>query len=147
MKKIGYEAKSFWQSEAGKRLTRSRDVYQKSITVSVKADNTVSLQIGGRGGNATSRQKWLAMAVESGIPSYDLKPGFLKGGMMTRVIPLDTKDQGRIFRTVKAVGQENKWIHPGLKGLNLADYVVEELNNNIIPKYTEIAFNEALKKF
>lgn len=146
-KKIGNEAKEFWKSEAGRRLTRARDSYQASIVSTVDSNGIIHIRLGGKGGNATKKDRWLSNAIESGTPAYDLKPGFLKGGLKSRVIPLDTKYEGRIYRTVKATGHENKWIHPGFKGLHLVDYVITEVNNNIIPKYINIAYNKALAKF
>lgn len=145
LKKLGYESKSFWISEAGRRLNRSRKAYQRSITVSVD-DGLVQIKLAAPGGLASKNERWLALAVEQGLPSYDLKPGFLKGGKKSRVIPLDTKYDGKIFRTVKATGHENKWIYPGLRGLNLRDTVIDEVNNVLIPKYVQIAFDNAIKK-
>ncbi len=146
LKKIAYETKDLWMSEAGKRLKRSREAYQRSLTVQNPGEGQYSVVLGGPGGRASRQDKWLALAVEQGIPNmWDMKPGLLKG-RESRVIPLNTLDKGRIFRTVKAHGQEGKWIYPGLIGINLRDTVIIEANLTIIPKYVDDAYQKALKK-
>jgi hypothetical protein len=131
---IADEAQSFWKRQAALRLNTTLESYLKSIVVSRNKDGVVSLSLGGRGGHATAVQRWLAVALEVGIAEFSMKPGYLKGGLRYRVIPLQTKDKGLIFRTVTQKEQATPWAHPGFKPLNLKDLVIDELKSTIIPQ-------------
>lgn len=141
LKRIAYEGKEFWQSEAGKRLKTSREAYQKSLVVANAGDGTYRIELAGRGGTASKDQKWLAKAVEDGIPAFDMKSGLLQG-RQSRVIPINPPE-GRKLVTVRntSIG----WMYPGLKGIHLIDCVTTELNDTIIPKHIDAAFKAALK--
>jgi hypothetical protein len=143
IKKMAYEAKEFWQSEAGRRLKTSRESYQKALAV-YESESGASVRLGGSG---TKDQRWLAKAVETGIPSFDMKPGLLAGADR-RIIPVTDRVSGQTkFRTVAKYGQDHKWVHPGITGIHLQDEVIKELNETIIPKYVEKAFDAAKKRF
>ncbi len=66
-KKIGIEAKEFWKSEAGRRLKASREAYQNSIVVSHETDAGIQIVLGKKG---NKKDRWLAVVVENGMPSY-----------------------------------------------------------------------------
>jgi hypothetical protein len=131
---IAARAETFWKQQAALRLHTTLDAYIQSISVRKDKYGIVSLTLGGRGGHATAVQRWLAVAMEVGIAGYSLKPGFLRGGLTYRIIPIQTKDKGLIFRTVTNKEQATPWAHPGFKPLNIKDLVIEEIKSVIIPE-------------
>lgn len=140
LKKIAYEGKEFWKTEAGKRLNTTREAYQASLGVQDNGDGSYSISIAGKGGKGTKDQRWLALALEDGTPSYDMKPGLLAGAPFRRIRLADGN-----FRMVHPA-QVGKWIHPGFQGLKLQDIVADHVATVLVPKITEEAFNAAVKK-
>lgn len=153
MRRIALEGKSFWKSEAGRKLKSSRMEYQKSIDMQI-VDNTSCYLV---------LQGFLAVSVEHGRKGFDMKPGFLAkakpisgkrkfpravadtlqktsgGATRYRVIPLNVNryinmQKPKVFRTVTDKSPAGSWLHPGFQGVNLVETVIEELNTNIIPK-------------
>ena len=146
MPEVAKRAAEFWKREAALRLSTTLDSYTKSISVRSEKDGTVSVTLGGRGGHATAIQRWLAVALEVGIVGFSMKPGYLSGGLRYRVIPLQTKDKGLIFRTVTQKEQATPWAHPGFKPLNIKDLVVDELKTVIIPEVVSRLLEQRSKK-
>ncbi|MDB5716296.1 MAG: hypothetical protein JWO15_3693 [Sphingomonadales bacterium] len=140
LKKIAYEGKDFWSSEAGKRLNTTREAYQASLAVQDKGDGSYTISVAGKGGKGTKDQRWLALALEDGIPSYDMKPGLLGNRPIRRIRLADGN-----FRMVHPA-QVGKWIHPGFQGLKIQDIVADHVATVLVPKITEEAFDAAVKK-
>lgn len=152
IRRIALEGKSFWKSEAGRKLKSSRKVYQNSIKMDMTGNTSFSLRLEG----------FLACSVEVGNPKkFDMKPGFLRNPStkkrkfpatlrdqlrqkapytMYRIIPLNVNryismQKPTVFRTVHDQSPKNSWMHPGWKGVNISKAVVAELKKNIIPKH------------
>jgi hypothetical protein len=140
LKKIAYEGKEFWATEAGKKLNTTREAYQNSLGVQDNGDDSYTISIAGRGGKGTKEQRWLALALEDGIPRFDMKPGFLPG-RESRVIRLADGN----FRTVTKL-QTGKWIHPGFEGLKIQEMVKEHISKVLVPRIHKEAFDAAVKK-
>lgn len=140
LKKIAYEGKEFWKTEAGKKLNTTREAYQSALGVQDKGDGSYTITLAGTGGRGTKEQRWLALALEDGTPSYDMKPGLLGERPIRRIRLADGN-----FRMVHP-NQLGKWIHPGFQGLKLQDIVADHISTVIVPRATEEAFNAAVKK-
>lgn len=153
---IALEARSFWETEAGQRLTTSRERYIAAIGMEQAGGNEVSLTL----------KDSFAQSVEKGTPRFDMKPGFLKSPKIKdgpvklpravaaslqktgrpaatkwMIIPLNLHRQVPMgypaaFRTFTDK-QPNMWIHKGFKGVHIADDVVDALNDEIIPKHID----------
>lgn len=162
MRRIAMEGKSFWKAEAGRKLKSSRLAYQKAIDMKVVDDLSFYLTLSG----------FLAFSVESGRGAFDMKPGFLKTSSKVRrsgftrmkhdktqtgtqnipmgnyrVIPLNTNHyinmtSPRMFRTVSNNSPADSWMHPGWKGIKLAEEVIKELDEQIIPKHMDKLIKE-----
>ena len=134
LNRIGRDGKNFWKSEAGRRLKSSRLAYQNSIEWSADIHDRVSIGLT----SGTDRENKLANAVETGFAKFDMKPGLL-AGRDYRVIPLNVNRNivfrnPKVFRVVSTKSPSNSWIHPGFDGVDIADTVVDQLNEVIIPK-------------
>lgn len=164
VRKIAMEGKSFWKAEAGRKLRASRNAYQQGINFTMV--DTLSFEL--------TLTDPLGVAVETGAPGFDMKPGLLKNalpwpptgqkrkipravaanikGPITRyrVIPLNTNHyvnmtKPRMFRTVHDRSPKRTWKHPGWrKGKNLAAAVIKELDTQIIPKRIAELLKETL---
>lgn len=130
---IAEEAMQFWKRQAAQHLNTSYKAYVASLFIQDRY-GAASISLGGRGGHATAEQRWLANAIENGAKGWDMKPFYLKGGQLSRVVPLLTKDKGLIFRTVPYSNRHN-WTHPGFKGLHLADITIEHIEDTLIPDH------------
>lgn len=115
------EAKSFWETEAGRRLTTSRQQYQEAITGNV-INGVGILRLEG---------DFLPYAVEVGTPGFSMRRGFVG-----KVIPLNLSRQA-VFSSPDAYRQGNgaEWDHPGFPGVRILDTVMHELEQNIIPEH------------
>lgn len=125
--KIINEAFDFWQTEAGQRLKTSREEY-------IKALEYTSTGIALNGG-------FLPYAVEMGTPGFSMAPGFQT--LIGRNIPLNIDrvpvfTDAKVFRKAR-IGQPAQWKHPGFTGVHIAETVIEELRERIIPKYIDEA--------
>jgi len=157
MRRIGIEGRSFWRSEAGRRLKSSRLAYQKALNFHIVDNNAAYITLSG----------FLAVSVENGRKGFDMKPGFLakpggkrkfpralaaslpKRGAATRyrIIPLNVNryinmKKPKVFRTVTDKSPAGSWWHPGFNGIRIVDTVIQELNDNIIPRNVEKLFRE-----
>lgn len=79
-----------------------------------------------------SETEWIVARIENGFPSFDMKPGMLKGpkskvsknGIRYNIIPIK-KDGILTFRIVTDKSPANSWIHPGMTGRPLIAEVIE----------------------
>ena len=158
IRRIALESKSFWKSEAGRKLKSSRNVYVKAINFQVVDALSFYLTLSDP----------LAVAVESGGKSFDLKPGYLRNrpkkkrkfpralaaelpnkslATQYRIIPLNVSrfvnmQKPKVFRTVTNLSKASSWMHPGWTGVNITASVVAEMNNVIIPKHVKKFLSE-----
>ncbi len=159
IRRIALESKSFWKSEAGRRLKSSRNAYVKSINFQIVDALSFYLTL----------DNPLALAVERGGKSFDLKPGFLakakpvnklripravaaalppsKGASIFRIIPLNVNrlinmQKPKVFRTVTDKSPQKSWIHKGWSGARIVPAVVTEINTVIIPKHVKKFLSE-----
>lgn len=159
LRRIAMEGKSFWKSEAGRKLKSSRNEYMKSIQMEVHNDTSFSLKLEG----------FLACSIDAGHPKFDMKPGLLRNATrpfgkrkypravaanlpkksaitMYRIVPLNvnryiTMQKPKVFRTVHNLSPQASWWHPGWKGMKISDAVVQELQTKIIPKHLKELLN------
>lgn len=162
----GMEARTFWKSEAGRRLSSTRERYQESIELRVPVRGDISLFINDS----------FILDVEMGRRPYSLRPFFLDSPMMrngpvkiptsmapfikktgqpkaTRwmIVPLNVNREpvGRFdpipnpeFRIFTDTQPESKWQHPGFPGVNIHEDVAKELADNILPKHLDAMLEE-----
>ncbi len=156
LRRIAMEGKSFWKSEAGRKLKSSRIAYQKGIDFKIVDELSFYLELSG----------FIPYAVEAGVKSFDMKPGLLanpskrknlhkrkrwptlKSATRYKIVPINDKGYIRMtkpkkFRTVTDVSPG--WIHPGLEGRNLVEAVVDQLDRYIIPKHMEKLMEEVFR--
>lgn len=160
MRRIALEGKSFWKSEAGRKLKSSRKVYQDGIDMQVVDSTSFYLVLSG----------YLPYSIDMGNKAFDMKPGLLKNAMMRkpgkrpipravaatmqpkaagryRVIPLNVNryinmQKPTVFRTVSDNSPAGSWKHPGWKGVKISETVVTELDTVIIPKHMKKLLEE-----
>lgn len=103
-----------------------------------------SLKKTGRGESSVSLIGWLPNAVENGLASFDMKPGFLKSSLAKtskegkRYLRIPMKGQGSArfrqrkrtamgvnIRTASENSSSASWIHPGIEPRRFAEKVVE----------------------
>ena len=144
---IVIEAAAFWEAEAGRRLKTSRKEYQKSIHFTQEGDQW-SLTLEGK----------VANMIEQGFDKYDMKPGLLSGpnsrpgpvkiptlvrkffirtgrpkATRYNIVPIPQPGGGDpLYRTVTDASPASSWIHPGFKGVHIAESVADEMMNHII---------------
>lgn len=157
---IAREARDFWETTAGQRLTTSRIKYQDAIGMQQRGRGTVYLLL-------TSK---FAQDVESGRKGFDMKPGFLRS---KHIKPGPVKMPREVAATLRKTGlppatkwmilpmnngrnpvsrsgrfssptfktftdrQVTKWNHRGFKGVFISRDVVTELNDTIVPRHVE----------
>lgn len=162
MRRIALEGKSFWKSEAGRKLRSSRRAYQDAINMQVVDELSFYLTLDG----------FLAFSVDVGGAGFDMKPGLLKNAMSwppkNRKIPravadsLPNKSQGitrykiiplnvnhyvnmqkpTVFRMVHDKSPSGSWRHPGWKGMKISESVITELDKRIIPAHMKKLLGE-----
>lgn len=159
IRRIALESKSFWKSEAGRRLRSSRNVYVKNINFKVVDELSFYMTL----------DNPLAVAVEKGGAKFDLKPGFMvkakpinkfkipravaatlppsKGSLRFRIIPLNVNrlinmQKPKVFRTVTDKSPVKSWVHKGWSGANIVPAVITEMNTVIIPKHVKKFLSE-----
>lgn len=140
------DAKTFWKNLAGQKLKSSRNFYVGAISSEIITETEGELRMTG----------WPVM-LEVGNPSpFDMKPMLLQG-RQSRVIPMNLKTnpphgtkgrdyfvnwpfvKAKVFRTVKQ--DSDGWIYPKTPGAQLLVEVVKEIEERILPKYIDEAFN------
>lgn len=122
---IGDQALEYWQREAGQMLNSTRERYQQSLYVYEEFGEGVVV------GQREDDQ--LVLDIENGKPAFDLKPGFLAGGTR-RVIPVGSP---RDMRTLTTGTNNEKWIHPGFRGLHLAEATDKYIDEVLVPAALE----------
>jgi len=133
------DAKTYWRTEAGKRLKSSRKWYMGSITSERIAEDEMVIKMTG----------WAVM-LEVGTPGFDMKENLLKG-RYSRVVPLNLQTEpapgtkgrdyfvnwpfvnARVFRTVTATSQG--WQYPSKPGAQILPDVIYRIENYLLPKY------------
>lgn len=121
MNAMANEARDFWVTAAGQRLKSSRVEYQQAIRVGVVDDHSFVIELSGG---------FLPYALEVGTPPYDMN--IARG----QVAPLNVNRQTPFLNpTVFRRGTGEAWKHPGFPGFNMAQDVVRELREVILPKY------------
>lgn len=161
LKTAGILAKTYWESEAGKRLKSSRRDYQKALSMEQVSNTEVHITLGGA--NKVGKKNTYVIAVELGGPKFDMKPGFLASPYTNKkkipravaevlhkwpwkspknkwlVIPLNTERQvvfanPKIFRTVHDNLPNQAYQHPGWQGVQIHKDVIKELDEHILPE-------------
>jgi hypothetical protein len=112
MDEIEKEIERVWRDKASQVLHSSKDEYLENLKVE-RIGKDVQFVLTGA----------LPMAIEEGSEGFDLKPGFLGGGL-SRIIPLNSKSGTPTFRTVSATSKG--WQHPGIKARNIHEDVLDE---------------------
>ncbi|NBU69841.1 MAG: hypothetical protein EBS53_00025 [Bacteroidetes bacterium] len=172
LRRIAMEGKSFWKAEAGRRLKSSRQKYQEAISVQLVDDMSFFLALTGpfaygieEGRPAFDMKPGL---MRNALPWPPKKRKFPRAIAATlrpkspitqyRIVPLNVHGyvnltKPRVFRTIHdqttiALSGPNAgkpaWQHPGNVGIKLADEVVRELTDNIIPKHMSKLLTEVL---
>jgi len=125
------EGKQFWSEEAGRMLNSTRQRYQQALHVAEDFSGAGGIII------RMHTEDELVVAIEEGRPGFDMKPGLLKGAAL-RVIPIGpVKD----MRTVTSGMGDDKWMHPGWRGLKLVEMTDIQLDTVIIPKHLNELFD------
>ena len=160
MRRIAMEGKSFWKSEAGRKLKSGRKAYQAGIDFKVVDDLSFYLTLTG----------FLPVSIDRGGSSFDMKPGLMRTalpwppkrrripkewipknppGTITRykIVPLNPNhyinmQKPKVFRTVHDLSPGDSWKHSGWKGMKISDAVVKELDTKIIPKHVKKTLEE-----
>lgn len=164
LKRVANRAYLYWESEAGKRLKSARRDYQKALSFGIISDKEVHILLSGAG--LVGKKNTYVLAVEMGGKAFDMKPGFLASPHTNKkkipravadilskwkwarpqnkwlVIPLNVDRQvvfssPRVFRTVHDNLPSEAYKHPGWKGVRIADSVVKEILENILPSELE----------
>lgn len=170
IRRIAMEGKSFWKAEAGRKLRSSRKKYQDAISFTMTSNLSFDLTLNDpfayrlEAGSAGFNMKPALLKNALPWPPKKRKfprhvvPFLAQKSSITqyKIIPLNigrniTLTKPKAYRTVHdqstvAMSGPNvgntAWQHPGFKGINLADAVVDELVNNIIPKHMDRLLNE-----
>jgi hypothetical protein len=150
MRRIAMEGKSFWKAEAARKLRSSRNAYMDGINMQVVDETSFYLYLEG----------YIPYSVEVGNTAFDMKPGFLKNALkvkrkipravaaglpntskatMYKVIPLNEKryinGKPTKFVTVTDASPAGSFLHPGFKGMHIADEVMRQLTTVIVPRH------------
>ena len=148
MYKIARQAKSFWRSEAGRRLKTSREAYQRSLHME-KTEYGYSVQVGV---NGSKSENWLAKSVEEGNEGYDMKPGFManapKSPTGAALVVVNEKrrinKKGSVIRSVGASSKSGSWMYPKTEGIHLKEEVVKHIEEELAPKYIDELLKEII---
>lgn len=172
LRRIAIEGKSFWKAEAGRRLKSARTKYQQAIDLQIVDDFSFYLTLTGpfaygieEGRPGFDMKPGL---MRNALPWPPKKRKFPRAIAATlrpvspitqyRIVPLNVHGYAnmtkpRVFRTIHdqttiALSGPNAgkpaWQHPGNKGVKLAEEVVKELTNNIIPRHMSALLTEVL---
>jgi hypothetical protein len=164
---IALDARRFWEAEAGRVLSTSREEYQNAIGMVQTGKYEVTVQLMGKD---SGRGSGFAVDVELGRKAHSMVPGFLKSASIKKkripraiaehlrrmtgqapatrwmVIPINATGRppgpgGKVvnptFRMFSNKQPSSMWRHPGLQGVHIADTVHKELMENIIDKHVE----------
>lgn len=117
------ELETRWLRHAEMKLNTSIQDYMEGVSVAKTKD-----------GAEITIKGWLPVALETGAPGFDMKPGLLAGRDF-RVIPMHDGE----FRTVSKNSPPESWKHPGLEARNIHEAVEAEADD-IIQKSFGSAF-------
>lgn len=132
LRKAAIRGRRYWREEAGRRLKTSRIRYQRSLGYKEGYADSFAITLGEAG---TIAENKLAVAVEAGMPPFNLA----KAAGRTRNVPLNVNGyihpfKAKVFRKRSVNAPPGVWDHPGLPAANIADAVVKELTERIIPE-------------
>ena len=131
MREIAEEAAEYWKTLARENLTSTAKWYTEAILTRPMLGGNYRVVFDT---DYVSEGKGpLISAVELGANPYDMKPGFLKGGMNRRLIPLWKGHPINAVEPVWLHKDSDGWIHPGWEGQQLYLKVMEHLDNVILP--------------
>lgn len=149
LRNLAESAFRFWKDEAGRTFHQTLRDYRQALDMKKVDQETYEITLH----HSDSRTNFLVIALETGYPSFDLKPGLLKSRSADRFSAFHKTNPGGIkskkyvdvpFRTatrggqlVKTQGKPNKWrrvhpgsggwMHPGFKARNLREKVTEHI--------------------
>jgi len=144
MVNLANSAKEFWQDEAGKHLHSTLDRYRNAISTHTVDAYTTQIFIH----DPDEKVNWLIMSLEYGVPPFDLKKARLAGESAKNWsiyakrsglpkanapfvdIPFRKKGAGLTGKPAyfrRMAPSSKGWEHPGFKGLNLHEKVIEHI--------------------
>ena len=126
MREYRDEIEQEWRLMVYQTTNTTTDAYLAGLTVEIQGGDTVVASVDG----------WLPIALETGVPRFDMKPGLLKG-RISRVIRLANGN----FRTVSINSPKDSWWHPGIQARDIASKIEREA-----PKIMEEVFNRAMAR-
>ncbi len=131
MREIAEEAAEYWKTLANESLTSTAKWYTEAIVTRPMLGGAYRVVLDT---NYVSEGKGpLIAAIEFGADSYDMKPGFLKGGMNRRLIPLWKGHPTHGIEPVWLHKDDDGWTHPGWDGQQMYLKVMTHLDNVILP--------------
>lgn len=124
---IGEEALEYWRTAAGTHLNTTRKRYQDSLSVFEDfSDGSVVVMM--------NESDPLVVNIEQGIPPYSMNN---VEGSARKIIPI----QGWTDMRIMSAG-DNKWQHPGFRGLKLVEETDKYIQKVLIPKHMTQIFEE-----
>lgn len=103
MRELAEEIEWEWRHQAASKLNESKEKYLQGLSVEV-IGRDIEVHLSGP----------IPVGLETGMPSFDLKPGFLKGGKPYRIIPMGFPPANPVNPRFRIVTPTSKgWIHPG----------------------------------
>jgi len=109
LKELRNEVEMTWNRYAQMAFDTSAKEYMAGVSVKVNSQaDGIQIDI----------QGWLPVALETGAPRFDMKPGLLKGRDF-RVIPMHDGE----FRTVSKTSPKDSWWHPGFQGRRIHEQI------------------------
>jgi hypothetical protein len=115
MEQLRNEMEMQWMRHAQMKLKTTSKQFMDGVNITQVPDG-IDIEISG----------WLPVALETGAPSFDMKPGLL-GNRSSRVIKLHDGE----FRTVSKNSPQDSWIHPGFESRNIHEAVEAEADDMI----------------
>ncbi len=124
LRKFRDEIEQLWHQKANEQLNTTVNDYLRGLSITITRDG-VEAEITG----------FLPVALEGGLPTFDMKPGLTaRGGKV--IIPINGG-----FRSVSAKSPSDSWWHPGLQARNIGEQVKKEA-----PKIAKKIFGELLRR-
>lgn len=124
-KELANEIEETWRAHASDKLKTTKQRYQDALTVVPTTDKEVVAKLEGA----------LPVGVEMGSQPFDMKNTHL-GNKKSRAIPIGKYPGGPTgnysFRTMSV--NSPGWRHPGIKAVNIAVAVTEDLEKDILFK-------------
>ncbi len=138
MRNVAEKAEAKWKELAESKLDSTSKIYQDNIKIE-EGFNSYYVILG----NYTDKAP-LALAVESGAPGFDMRPGLepKDSHINRRLVPLW---QGHSNPTVPVwidKRDSDGWKHPGWKGIHLQDEVVDYIDKVVLPEEIDSLLND-----